>query len=250
MPLKAKLKELTDSEQRVQRHFTTPSRHKILSLPASRPSRTPCSRASSDSPPVCGARPPAPAEIQSDTLPSDEQLEAAEKERDRLQESLNQSRQAISAQMTKVESLEAQVREDSESLGSDGEISDETFEAQGVALAKSLETLEAKVGAAKSAETALGQARIKMPQIETDAQNATQARQRAGSSFKSTRHRSMRSMSLPRSFETSKPSNEHSRLPSMTVTRLKTIEDRQQLRSSARRIKPWQHRMRTMRHGA
>ena len=78
-----------------------------------------------------------------------------------------------------MESLDAQVREDTESLGSDGEIADEAFEAQGVALAKSLETLEAKVGAAKSAETALAQARIKMPQIETDSQNATQARQRA-----------------------------------------------------------------------
>ena len=81
-----------------------------------------------------------------------------------------------------MESLDAQVREDTESLGSDGEIADEAFEAQGVALAKSLETLEAKVGAAKSAETALAQARIKMPELKADSQNATQARQRAGPS--------------------------------------------------------------------
>ena len=179
----AKLKELTDSEQRAAKAFHDAlETYKNLKLAWHRGQAARlAAELQSDSPcPVCGSKDhPAPAEVQSNTLPSDEQLEAAEKERDRLQESLNQARQAISAQTTKVESLDAQVREDTESLGSDGEIADEAFEAQGVALAKSLETLEAKVGAAKSAETALAQARIKMPQIETDSQNATQARQRA-----------------------------------------------------------------------
>ena len=134
-----------------------------------------------DSPcPVCGSKDhPAPAQVKTDGIPTDEALEAAERQCDAKRSALDEARQALTTEKSNLTSLNAQLQEQAEALGQDATLTSDDLKERGLELEETATSLARQVETATEANQSLELGKTKMPGIESAAAAAVEARQKA-----------------------------------------------------------------------